>query len=293
MSSRGWLLFGAMGIIWGIPYLLIKVSVDAVGPASLVFARTAIGAAVLMPIAVVRGHVRPVLQRWRPLLLFTVAELAVPWVLLSYAEERLASSLSGLLVAAVPLAAVLLDRLSGSSERLSRLRALGLVVGLAGVATLVGLDVRRSDLLSVLAIGVVVLGYSTGPLVLSRSLSDLPSLGVLSLSLGLTAVAYLPVAIATQPAKLPPPSVTAAILTLGLICTALGFLLFFELIDEVGPVRATVVAYVNPAVAVLLGVVFLGEPFTAAIAAGFVLVIAGSVLAGRQDQRATKAHPAR
>lgn len=293
MSSRGWLLFGAMGIIWGIPYLLIKVSVDAVGPASLVFARTAIGAVVLMPIAVVRGHVRPVLRRWRPLLMFTVAELAVPWVLLSYAEERLASSLSGLLVAAVPLAAVLLDRLSGSSERLSRLRALGLVVGLAGVATLVGVDVRRSDLLSVLAIGVVVLGYSTGPLVLSRSLSDLPSLGVLSLSLGLTAVAYLPVAIATQPAKLPPPSVTAAILTLGLICTALGFLLFFELIDEVGPVRATVVAYVNPAVAVLLGVVFLGEPFTAAIAGGFLLVIAGSALAGRQDQRAPEAHPAR
>jgi len=204
MSRRGWLLFIALGVIWGIPYLLIKVAVREFTPASLVFLRTALGAAILFPVMVWRGDLRAVLARWRPIALFTVVEMAIPWLLLSHAELRVTSSLAGLFMASVPL------------------------VGAA---------------------------------------------------LALCAVAYAPVGLAQLPARMPAAEVVGAVVVLGVACTAVAFLLFFRLIAEVGPVRATVITYVNPAVAVAAGVSLLGEPFTLGTASGFVLILAGSWMA--------------
>ncbi len=293
MTRRGWLLFVALCVIWGIPYLLIKVAVREITPASLVFLRTAIGALVLLPVVLLsRGNLRALLPRWRPIVLFTVAELAIPWLLLSDAERRLPSSLAGLLVASVPLVGVVIARLSGVPEPLGGRRLAGLWVGLAGVVALLGLDVRGGDLRAVGEMVLVVIGYAVGPMVVSRRLTDVPTLDVVAVSLLLGAVGYAPFGVAQLPAALPAPEVIFAVVVLGVFCTALAFVLFFRLIAEIGPVRATVVAYVNPAVAVAAGVAVLGEPLTVGTVIGFLLILAGSWLATGAPVRAAAA-PAR
>jgi drug/metabolite transporter (DMT)-like permease len=210
--------------------------------------------------------------------LFAIAELAVPWLLLSNAERRLTSSLSGLLLAAVPLVGALLGWITGG-ERLGPRRLSGLAVGVVGVGALVGLDVSGGDAWALLQMAVVAVGYAVGPFILARYLTDVPGLGVIAASLTLTAVGYLPVGIAQLPSHWPAAKIVASVIVLAVLCTAIAFLVFFALISEIGPVRATVITYVNPAVAVGLGVVLLGEPLTIGIAVGFALILAGSVLA--------------
>jgi len=210
---------------------------------------------------------------------YTVVEIALPWLFLSRAEEHLTSSVAGLLVATVPLVAVLLYRVvSPSSERITRRRLVGLFVGFAGVGALVGIDLRGTDLTAVAEMAVPAVGYALGPLIISRRLSDLPSLGVVSASVALTALAYAPAALARPPAHVSL-EVIGAVAGLAFVCTALAFLLFFALIAEIGPARSTVITYLNPAVAVLLGVVLLGEHFTTGVAVGFPLILVGSYLA--------------
>lgn len=289
MSRRGWVLFAVMCLVWGVPYLLIKVAVEELSAPELVLGRTVLGAAVLLPWAVRSGALRPALRAWRPLLLFAVLEMAGPWFLLARAEHDLPSSLTGLLVAAVPLVAAVAGRAVGDSDRLDRTRVAGLLVGLVGVAVLLGLDVHTSDLAAVGAVALTVLGYATGPLVISRALRDVPSQGVNAAALTATAVLFLWPAAATYEG-LPSVRVSLAVLGLGLVCTALALVLFFALIAEVGPNRALVITFVNPAVAVTLGILLLGEPFTVGTAVGFPLVLAGCVLATRRT--ATVPEPA-
>jgi drug/metabolite transporter (DMT)-like permease len=284
------MLFAVMGVLWGIPYMLIKVAVKQLDPAVLVFFRTAIGAAVLLPLAAWRRELRPVMADWRPVVAYTLAELAVPWVLLSDAERRLPSSLSGLLVAAVPLVSAGLvvvggRRLGmGRHERMSSTATAGLLLGLVGVAALLGLDVHGGEALSVAEVAVVVAGYALGPMIAARWLGHLPSTGVIAFSLGLCALAYLPAAVVEMPGRIPSARVVAATLVLGLACTAAAFVLFFALIAVWGPTRATLITYVNPAVAVVLGVAFLGESFGAGTAVGFVLILGGCWLATRRSR---------
>ena len=267
-----------MCVIWGIPYLMIRVAVREVSPATLVFVRALIAAAILVPIAAARSELRPVLTRWRPVLVFALIEMAIPWVALASAERRVSSSLAALLIAAVPFTAVAIAALTGG-ERVDGSRLVGLVVGLGGVAAIVGLDAGSTSAVGLAEMAVVVVGYATGPWLLSRYLEDLPSFGVIAVSLAITAAAVAPIAAFELPSSMPSTHVIASILGLALVCTALAFVLFFELIAEVGPVRSTVITYVNPAVAALLGVVVLNEQFTAGMAVGFVLVLTGSALA--------------
>src|ERR1700722_11976881 len=274
-----------LSVIWGIPYLLIKVADEAFTPATLVFFRTAIGALVMVPIAGLRGEIRPLLSKWRIVLLYTVVEIGVPWVLLAWAERRLSSSLAGLLVAAVPLLGTVLQKMAGVRNHLGSTGLLGLAVGLGGVAVLVGFDIRGADLASFAAMAAVVVGYALGPFIVSRRLSDVPGNGVVAVSLALTAVVYAPFGLTELPSTVPSGRAIASVVALGIICTALAFVLFFALIAEAGPVRATVITYVNPAVAVVLGVALLGERFTAATAVGFVLILGGSVMATNGGRR--------
>jgi drug/metabolite transporter (DMT)-like permease len=264
-------------VIWGIPYLLIRVAVQEVSPPTLVFVRTAVAALLLVPVALRRGGLRPIVARWRWVLAYTLIELAVPWLLLSHAEQRITSSLAGLLVASVPLIAVVLYRMAGSTERLDARRYAGLAVGFAGVAALVGIDVGATDPLAVAEMGVVALCYAAGPLIISRRLAGLSTIGVVTVSLVVTAALYAPAGLWLLPPSVSPEA-AAALATLSVVCTALAFLLFFALIRTVGPSRSTVITYVNPLVAVLLGVVVLSEPFTLGIAVGMPLILLGSVL---------------
>jgi drug/metabolite transporter (DMT)-like permease len=281
VSRRGWLLFAAMGVIWGIPYLLIKVADGGVSVPVLVCTRVALGSLLLFPVAIRGGHLRA-LKGYIPwLAAFTAVEIVGPFALLSTAERHLPSSTSGLLVAAVPIFSALLAWLTRSGDRLTLVRWIGLAIGLAGVALLAGPGAGRGGTLPVIMVLLTALGYSLGPLIANRRLADLPPVAVNAVCLGTAALVYAPFAALTWPHSMPSVQVLLALAGLGVICTAAGFLVFFRLIAEVGPARATVITYVNPAVAVTLGVLVLGEHLTAAIGVSFVLILGGSVLATR------------
>jgi drug/metabolite transporter (DMT)-like permease len=284
MSRRGWVLFLVMSVIWGVPYLLIKVAVDEVAPVMVVFARCVIGAALLLPWTVARGQLRPALRHWRALLAFTLLEMTGPWLLLAFAEQSLSSSLTGLLVATVPFVAALAARLAGEEERLTPIRLVGMGIGVVGIVALLGLDVGGAQLLPLLAVALVVVGYATAPLIVSRALPEVPGVAASSVALFVTAVVYAPFAV-PRLGRLPEASSSAvlSLVVLGVVCTALALALFFALIREVGPQRALVITFVNPAVAVLLGVLLLDEPFTLGIAVGLPLVLLGCVLATRRS----------
>jgi drug/metabolite transporter (DMT)-like permease len=277
VTRRGLILFALLGVAWGIPYLLIKIAVGQLDPAMIVFSRTALAAAVLLPVATARGEIRLVLRHWKPLLGYTLAELVVPQLLLGSAEERLPSSTTGLLIAAVPLAGVGVTFLLGRPERLSAGNWLGIAVGMAGVALLAGFAVSGADLGPVGEVLVVVAGYAIGPAILARWMPGLPGVGVTAVALTVTALVYAPVTTLTHgwPSAWPSASVLASLVVLGLVCSAGALTVMAMLVAEVGPVRATAVTYVNPAVALVAGAVVLAEPVTGWSVAGFALILAG------------------
>jgi drug/metabolite transporter (DMT)-like permease len=284
VSRRGWILFAIMCVVWGIPYLLIKVAVGGVSVPMVVFSRTALGALVLLPLALRSGQFRALRHVWRWVVAFAALEMIVPWGLLSNAEQHLPSSLAGLLIAAVPIIGVVIARLTGgtvsaSTERLTSRRWAGLLVGLAGVAVLAAPHLAGGHAWPIAEVLLVAVGYATAPLIAARKLADVPALPMTTVCLILAALIYAPAAAATWPRQLPSGQVLASLAALGVVCTAAAFLVFLRLIKEVGPTRAMVFTYVNPAVAVAGGVLVLGEPFTATIAAAFVLILAGCVLA--------------
>ena len=284
MSRRGWLLFAAMSVIWGVPYLLIKVAVGEFSPVVVVFLRCLVGAVLLLPWVLARGNLRGALRHWRPLLVFTVLEMTGPWLLLSWAEQSLSSSLTGLLVAGVPFVAALAARVAGEEERLSRVRIGGMLLGVVGIAVLLGLDVGGAQLGAIGAVALVVVGYATAPLVVSRALPDVSGVTASAVALVVTAVVYAPFAVPQLgQAGDASADALASVLVLGVVCTALALALFFALIREVGPQRALVITFVNPAVAVLLGVLLLDEPFTLGLAVGLPLILLGCVLATRRS----------
>lgn len=277
MSRRGWLLFGAMSLIWGMPYLFIRVAVRQIDPATLIFLRTAPATVLLLPLALRRRAFRGVLERWPWILCFTAVEFAIPWLFVSRAEIHLTSSLTGLLIASVPLIGAVIYGLAGH-DRFDGRRIAGLLVGFGGVVVLVGVDVHGAQLGAVAEVLIPAVGYALGPLVVSRRLDDLEGIGVITVSLAVASVVYSPYAVTHLPGHVSG-EVLISVIGLIVLCTALGFVLFFDLIVEVGPSRATVITYVNPAVALLLGVIILGEPVTTGIVVGFPLILLGSWLA--------------
>ncbi len=289
MTARGWFLFSLMGVVWGIPYLMIKVAVDApLSAAMVVFVRCALGALLLLPFAIRQGGLIAVVRsHWLPMLAFAVIEIMGPWYTLTDAERHLSSSTAGLLIAGVPIVGVLLARFFGDTERLGARRVTGLALGLAGVGVLTIPHLTGGDAKSMAEVLVTVVGYATAPLIAARWLKDIPSLQLTAPCLALAALVYAPGAALTWPSSMPSSSVLAALAGLGVICTAVAFVAFLELIKEIGPTRATVITYVNPAVAVAAGVLFLSEPLTVGVGVAFALILAGSVLATAGPVRVT------
>ncbi len=283
MNRRAWILFGLMGAIWGVPYLFIKVAVEHMAPPVVVFGRTAIAVVPLLVIATRAGALRPTLARWRPLLAFATLEMAIPWFLLTDAERHLPSGLTGLLIACVPIVGAVVAFALGDRTALAPQRVAGIALGLGGVTLLVAADLSgEAPWWSIVEVLLVCVGYATAPFIASRRLADVPDVGVVALSLSAVAIVYAPIALATWPDETPPGRAIAAVVALGLLCTAVAFVLFFRLIAAVGPARSTLITFVNPAVAVTVGAVFLGEEITATTVGGFVLVLSGCWLATRQ-----------
>ncbi|HZU68927.1 MAG TPA: EamA family transporter [Ktedonobacteraceae bacterium] len=281
MSRKGWLLFIAMSVIWGIPYLFIKIALQELDPSVVVFARVGIAAIVLLPLAARRGGLRQFRKKWYVVAALACIQIAAPFLLISAGEQHIASSLTSLLIAADPLLVALFALRLDHSERVTGLRLVGLFIGIAGVITLLGFDVGgdKQRLLGAILVLLATACYALSVLLVKRpTIAALPRLGVVAVMCTTSTIVVSPLALTHLPGKIPDTEVIASLLVLGVICTALAYMIYFALIAEVGASRATVITYVNPAVAVLLGVILLGEPLNAAIIVGFLLIIAGSWL---------------
>jgi drug/metabolite transporter (DMT)-like permease len=289
MSARAWGLFAAMSAIWGVPYLFIKIAVDhGVPPIFVAWSRVALGAALLLPIAARAGALRGLRRHTRWLAAFAIFEICIPFPLISFGEVHVASSLTAILIATLPLLVAVLTIFVEPEERVTRPRLAGLLVGLAGVVLLVGVDVAgdSQELLGAACILLATCGYAVGPMIIRTKLRAADPRGVSAIALALATLFLAPAAALDPPHEVPDAAALAAIVVLGVVCSALAFVVFFALIVEAGPTRATVVTYVNPAVAVLLGVTLLGETLGAASIAGLVAILAGSWTAtgGAPDQ---------
>src|SRR5215207_2240410 len=287
MTRRGWVLFGAMSLLWGTPYLFIKIAVVEIEPTFMVFARLAMSAVVLVPPAIGRGSLRGTGNHWPILVAIAVFSIVVPFLLIAYGERYITSSLAALLIAADPLFIVLLALRFDASERATRWRFVGLLVGFVGVAALLGLSVS-GDPLEVLGAAMALgaaLCYAVGALLFKQA-SGVPPLGATAVTLSTAGLVLMPVALLNVPRSMPSPPVLVSLFTLGLVCTALAYVIYYALIREAGATRAALITYVNPAVAVVLGVLILGEPVTLGTIVGFVLIIIGCALStSRQPPR--------
>ena len=281
MNARAWTAFATVSTLWGIPYLFIKVAVDdGVPPAFLAFVRVALGAAVLIALAWRAGALVSLRGHGRWLVVYAIFEIAVPFPLIAAGETHIASSLAAIIIASVPLFVALLALRFDPAERATGSRLVGLIMGLAGVVALVGIDVagRSNELLGAGAILLAAVGYAAGPMVYKRHLTDLDPRAAMGASLVIAAFVLAPLAALDPPSAAPSATALVALAVLGLFCTAAAFVFFGALIAEVGPGRALVITYVAPVVAVTLGVAVLGERPGAGAVAGLLLILAGSWL---------------
>lgn len=282
-------LFLSVGVIWGTPYFFIAIAVEHFQTPSIVFLRVLLGAMILLPIAIARGMMRATLKAWPAVLAFAVLEMVGPWFLITEAERTISSSLAGLLITTVPFIAAFLVGLLGDKSAWHPVTVLGLVLGFAGVVSLVGIDVFSGHLVltPVLMMLAAAVGYAIAPIIANRMPAEVPTLGVIAVSLTMVSFIYAPFAAVSLPQDIaagPSLEAWASVIILGAVCSALAFVIFFALIREVGPARASLITYVNLAVAALLGVVFLGETVTTGILIGLPLVVVGSYLASQARQ---------
>jgi drug/metabolite transporter (DMT)-like permease len=270
-----------MSIFWGIPYFFIKIAITELDPIVVVFARVGIASLALLPVAIQSGILRTFRKKWPIISAFAFVQIIAPFLLITYGETHIASSLTSLLIAADPLLVALFALRLDASERVGGLRLIGLLVGMVGVIVLLGLDVGGDTqrLLGAIFVLVATMCYALSVLLLKRpTIASLPRLGVVTIACCTSTIVLLPLAVTHLPARLPSFPVFASLVVLGLVCTALAYLAYFALIIEVGASRATVITYLNPVVSVSLGVIVLSEPLNAPIIIGFLLIIAGSWL---------------
>ncbi|MDA9786562.1 EamA family transporter [Pontimonas sp.] len=289
MPRKALFLFLSVGVIWGTPYFFIAIAVEHFQTPSIVFLRVLLGAMILLPIAIARGMMRATLKAWPAVLAFAVLEMVGPWFLITEAERTISSSLAGLLITTVPFIAAFFVGLLGDKSAWHPVTVLGLVLGFAGVVSLVGIDVFSGHLVltPVLMMLAAAVGYAIAPIIANRMPAEVPTLGVIAVSLTMVSFIYAPfaaVSLRQDIAAGPSLEAWASVIILGAVCSALAFVIFFALIREVGPARASLITYVNLAVAALLGVVFLGETVTTGILIGLPLVVVGSYLASQARQ---------
>jgi drug/metabolite transporter (DMT)-like permease len=281
MSRRAWISFAAMSVIWGASYLFIKIAVDGgVPPLVLAWGRVTLAAVVLVALAWRAGTLPTLRGGWRWLVVYAVAEISSPFPLIAFGEVHVASSLAAIIVAAVPLIGAVLAMRFDESERPTPLRALGLMVGFGGVVVLVGVDVAGNvkELIGAGAILLATVGYAIGPMVVKQRLGGLDPRATMGVSLAISSILLAAPAAIDRPHAAPTIGAIGAVVFLGLVCTAAAFVIFTVLISEAGTSRATVITYINPVVALALGVAVLGErPGTGAVA-GLLLILAGSWL---------------
>ncbi len=294
MSRRAWLMFAAVSVLWGFPYLFIKIAVFELSPPVIVVGRTLIAAAILLPLAIRSGALRALRGRVGPIVVLSLTHITGPFLLITYGEVYISSGLTALLIATQPLMIAALALRFDASERITRGRLVSLGIGLTGVAAVVGFDLGGAHF-GLLGAGYVLLatlGYAISTLIVRRKLADVPSMGLTAATVTLATIFLLPFAIATAPAVMPSFKAISSVVILGVLSTAAALLLFYRLIADIGAGRAALVSYVNPAVAVALGVIVLNEPLTSTTLLGFALILIGSYLSTTNPWRSRQAKPA-
>lgn len=284
MSRRSWSLFLLAGFLWGIPYLLIRVAVRDFEPAFIVFVRVVIGAAILLPIAFRKKTLSSALGGFKYVLLYAVCEMIGPWLLITKAETNLSSGMTGLLVATTPIWSTIFTSMYGDRTVWHHKRLLGMVIGFVGVFILVGIESfsGSSALWAILFVLVSAVGYAYAVIMITRNLPKVSGIAINAVAMTTTAILYAPFAFAQRPKGHVSTSAILSLLALGVLCTAFAFVVFFAVMRDIGPARASLVTYLNTAFAVLLGVIILSEPLTLGIAIGLPMVLVGSYFASRK-----------
>lgn len=286
LSGRVWIAFAALGFIWGVPYLLIKLAIAELSPLVVAWGRVTLGACVLLPVAWHRGALRSLARHLPTLLAFSLVEFVLPFSAIALGERWVSSSITGILIATVPLSVAVLARFVGVHEPMGARRIAGLLLGFLGVVCLLGLG-TVSGVLGWLGVGCMLISafcYALGPLIIQRHLRGLDASGPLAASLTISSGLLLVPAWLARPMEPPSGEALAAVALLGLLCTAVAMLLLFYLVAKAGASRASLITYLNPAVATVLGVTLLHERLGMGGLIGFALVLAGSWLASRREQ---------
>ena len=289
MSRKSALIFALVGLLWGIPYLFIKIAVDeerGYAPAIVVFGRVLIGAAILIPLAIKDRSIFAAFRGIKFVAFYAVLEMIIPWILIGTAEQKISSGLAGLLIASVPIWSNIITYLQGDKEALKANRVLGIGIGFIGVVLIVGIETLTgsSDPLSILMVIVAAIGYAYAIIMIRNKLPDVSGIAINAVAMAITAIFYLPFTIALWPDHTVAPEATWSVIALGVFSTGIAFAIFFTLIADIGPTRASLVTYWNTAIAVLLGVIILSEPLTIGMTIGLPLVMLGSWLVNRRQK---------
>jgi drug/metabolite transporter (DMT)-like permease len=291
VDRRNWTLLGILASLWGASYLFIKLGLEDFSPAMVVFLRTLLAALVLMPLALHRNALAGLRERWPAILLLGALQVAGPFLLISWGEEEISSSLAGILVASAPILTALLAVWVDESEKPSAAGAVGIAIGIVGVALLLGVDLGGDSAALIGGLGVLLasLGYAIGGFLIKSKMKDMQPIGVVTSTMLTSALLTLPLALATFPAEAPHLKAVAAMAVLGAGGTGIAFVIFYTLIADLGPGKASIVAYIAPVFALFYGVAFLDEAFTAATLAGMALILGGSWLAAEAKPSARTA----
>lgn len=289
MTRKSWSLFVAVGILWGIPYLLIRVAVRDFSPAMVVFSRVLIGALILVPLSMRQRSFGAALRNYKYIFVYAAVEIMGPWFLITKAEMKISSGLAGLLVATVPIWATIYASMTGDKTVWHRKRLMGLVIGFVGLVAVVGIESLsgKNSLWAIFSILVAAVGYALAPNMIMKKLPNVSGLAINALAMTMAAVVYAPFAILQWPTGHVSRDSLLSVVALGIFPTAMAFVVFFAVLKEIGPARASLVTYLNTAFAVLLGVLILSEPLTLGIIIGLPLVLAGSYFASRKPKSLT------
>jgi len=289
MSRKSTLIFALVGLLWGIPYLFIKVAVDeetGYAPAIVVFGRVLIGAAILIPLAIKDRSIFDAFRGIKYVAFYALLEMVIPWILIGTAEQKISSGLAGLLIASVPIWSNIITYFQGDEDALKANRLFGIGIGFIGVVLIVGIETftGSSDPLSILMVITAAIAYAYAIIMIRNKLPDVSGIAINAVAMAITAIFYLPFAIALWPDHTVSPEATYSVIALGIFSTGIAFAFFFTLIADIGPTRASLVTYWNTAVAVVLGVLILSEPITVGIGIGLPLVMLGSWLVNRREK---------
>jgi drug/metabolite transporter (DMT)-like permease len=286
MSRKGWALFALVGVLWGVPYLFMKVAVEELATPVIVFSRLFIGAAVLIPVALSQKDVRSALKYWRYIAFYAVLEMVIPWTLITNAQKNLSSGVVALLVSTVPIWATLFAHHTGDSTAAHRTRIFGIAIGLVGITFLVGFETLNDvgNIRALIQVLIASISYAYAVNMITRKAPGESGIAINGLAMLLSTIIFAPFALTHLPSQTPSSNAVLATIGLGVICTALAFWIFFLVLDEIGAARASLVVYPNTAVAVILGIFLLDENITLAIALGLPLVLVGSYFASRKPE---------